>query len=169
MRATFLTVCVAALAAASFAPVADAGPPWGPESPPFNLEVILRDVTGGAGFGHVKFRQPNDDARIIFLDTWVRDLEPNHNYLLQRAVDTVLDGNCTATAWLTLGQGSAVMPIRTDARGTGRAALFRDLDPPGPATGPLPGTKFDIHFRVVDAVTLAPVLQSSCYRFTVSL
>jgi hypothetical protein len=165
----FVTVGVVALAAAVLAFGAKAGPPWGPETPPFNLEVILRDVTGGQGFGHVKFRQPNDDARIIFLDTWVRDLEPNHNYLLQRAVDTVLDGNCTSSAWLTLGEGFVVTPITTDDRGTGRAALFRDLDPPGPATGPLPGTSIDIHFRVIDAVTLAPVLQSDCYRFTVSL
>jgi len=45
---------------------------WGPETPNFNLEVILR----GDGFGHVKFRQPNDDALIVYLDTWVRGLEP---------------------------------------------------------------------------------------------
>jgi hypothetical protein len=41
--------------------------------------------------------------------------------------------------------------------------LFRDL-----AAAPT-GSQFDIHFRVIDAVTSAPVLQSSCYRFTVSL
>lgn len=165
----FATVAVAGLAAAVLGSSVKAQPPWGPETPPFNLEVILRDVTGGNGFGHVTFRQPNDDTRIIFLNTWVRDLEPNHDYLLQRAVDTVLDGNCTGTAWLTLGEGLVVTPIATDDQGTGRAALFRDLDPPGPATGPPPGTSFDIHFRMIDAVTLAPVLQSDCYRFTVSL
>ncbi|MGI8917243.1 MAG: hypothetical protein ACR2H6_01485, partial [Pyrinomonadaceae bacterium] len=57
----------------SSAAVAQSGPPWGPETPSFNLEVILR----GEGFGHVKFRQPNDDARIIYLDVWLRDLAPN--------------------------------------------------------------------------------------------
>ena len=164
----FVTV-VAALAASVFAFGAKGEPAWGPETPPFNLEAILRDVSGGDGFGHVKFRQPNDANRIIYLDTWVRDLAPNHSYLLQRAVDTVLDGNCTSTGWLTLGNGLMPHAIVTDDRGTGRAALFRDLDPPGPATGPPPGAQFDIHFRVIDAVSLAPVLQSGCYRFTVSL
>jgi hypothetical protein len=151
---------------------APASAAWGPETPPFNLEVILRDVAGGQGFGHVKFRQPNDDARIIYLDTWVRDLEPDHSYLLQRQVDTVADGDCSdapLSPWLTLGEGFAVTPITTDDRGTGRAALFRNLDPPGPATGPAPGTPFDIHFRVVDATTFTPVLQSACSVFVVSL
>jgi hypothetical protein len=170
MRSSALvTLGAAALAAAVFAVGANAGPPWGPETPPFNLEVILRDVTGGQGFGHVKFRQRNDDERIINLDTWVRDLQPNHDYLLQRAVDTSLDGNCTSTAWLTLGEGFEVTPITTDDRGTKRVAFFRNLDPPGPMTGPQPGTAFDIHFRVIDAATSAPVLQSGCYRYTVSL
>ena len=169
MRSLVPVTLGAAALAAVLAVGAKAGPPWGPETPPFNVEVILRDVTGGQGFGHVKFRQPNDDERIIYLDTWVRDLQPNREYLLQRAVDTSLDGNCTSTAWLTLGEGFAVTPITTDDRGTGRAALFRNLDPPGPMTGPPPGTALDIHFRVIDAATSMPVLQSACYRFTVSL
>ena len=57
---------------------------WGPETPPFNNEIILRDVTGAGGFGHVKFRQPNDDNLTVHLDTWVRDLVPNMSYRLQR-------------------------------------------------------------------------------------
>jgi hypothetical protein len=158
-----VTVGVAALAGPVFVFRANAEPSWGPETPPFNLEVILRDVTGGGGFGHVKFRQPNDADKVVFLDTWVRDLAPNHSYLLQRAVDTILDGNCTSTAWLTLGKGLVPQAITTDDRGTGREDLFRDL-----AAVPT-GSQFDIHFRVIDAVTFAPVLQSGCYRFTVSL
>ena len=127
---------VAALAAAAVSFGASAGPPWGPETPPFNLQVILHDVAGGNGFGHVKFRQPNDDARVIYLDTWVRDLQPNHAYLLQRQVDLEADGDCadaSLSSWLTLGEGFALppTPITTDGRGTGKAALFRDLDPPG--------------------------------------
>jgi hypothetical protein len=47
-------------------------------SPTSNGEVILRDAAGGSGFGHVKFRQPNDNTKIVYLDTWVRDLAPNH-------------------------------------------------------------------------------------------
>jgi hypothetical protein len=148
-----LAAAVLALAAQTVA----AGPPWGPETPPFNIEVILRDVTGGPGFGHVKFRQPNDAAKIVYLDTWVRDLARQHDYLLQRAVDTTLDGECTGTAWATLGK------IATDDGGTGRELLSRDL-------GAIPtGMEFDIQFRVIDAVPGgATVLASDCYRYTVS-
>jgi hypothetical protein len=147
---------LAAAVAALGAQAAAGGPPWGPETPPFNVEVILRDVTGGAGFGHVKFRQPNDADKIVYLDTWVRDLALQHDYLLQRAVDTTLDGECTGTAWATLGT------ITTDDRGAGRAALSRNL-------GASPtGMQFDIQFRVIDAVPGgATVLASGCYRFTV--
>ena len=52
---------------------------WGPETPHFNNEIVLR----GDGFGLVKFRQPNDADRIVYLDTWVRDLAPNTAYTLQ--------------------------------------------------------------------------------------
>jgi hypothetical protein len=31
------------------------------------------------------------------------------------------------------------------------------------------GSQFDIHFRVIDAVSSSPVLESGCYQFTVSL
>jgi hypothetical protein len=139
--------------------VTSATPSWGPETPHFNLEVILR----GQGFGHVKFRQPDDDAAIVYLDTWVRDLAPNTSYLLQRAVDTTVDGDCTSTGWLTLGKGTVAQSIVTDDTGTGREALFRNL-----GTTP-PGTRFDIHFRVINATTAAVVLESGCYEFTVSL
>src|SRR6266699_2877550 len=63
-----------------------------PANPNFNLEVILRNEDNG--FGLVKFRQDNDIDKIVTLDTWIRNLKPNHEYKLQRAVDTNLDGNC---------------------------------------------------------------------------
>lgn len=132
---------------------------WGPETPNFNLEAVLR----GDGFGLVKFRQPNDDAAIVYLDTWVRGLAPNTAYQLQRAVDPVVDDDCTSTAWLTLGRGLDPQSITTDATGTGREQLFRNL-----AAFP-PGTEFDIHFRVVNATTQAVVLESECYQFRISL
>ena len=132
---------------------------WGPETPHFNLEVILR----GDGFGLVKFRQPNDEEAIVYLDTWVRDLAPNTSYQLQRAVDTTIDGNCTSTSWLTLGKGTVAQAIVTDDAGTGREELFRSV-----AAFP-PGSRFDIHFRVIDATTGAVVLESNCYEFTISL
>jgi hypothetical protein len=122
---------------------------WGPETPSFNLEVVLR----GDGFGLVKFRQPNDAAAIVYLDTWVRGLAPSTEYVLQRAVDPVVDDECTSTAWLTQGRGTEAQSITTDATGTGRQELFRNL-----AVFP-PGTEFDIHFRVVNAVT-----RPSCWR-----
>jgi hypothetical protein len=148
------------------APRQSAGPilsasSWGPETPPFNNEIILHDVTGNGGFGHVKFRQPNDADRIVYLDTWVRDLQPNTNYRLQRATDANINNDCTGTNWLTLGMGAVPQSITTDSRGTGRAALFRNL-----AAFPV-GSTFDIHFRVIDAGG-AVVLESGCYQFVVT-
>ncbi|MDB5152249.1 MAG: hypothetical protein JWR54_1000 [Mucilaginibacter sp.] len=130
-----------------------------PASPNFNLEVILRGE--GKAFGHVEFRQNNDTDRIVTLDTWVRDLAPNHQYQLQRAVDPILDGNCTGTAWLTLGKGSQPQSIFTDENGTGREELFRNL------SAVPSGTTFDIHFQIIDAQNSAVVLTSDCYQFTV--
>lgn len=137
------------------------GVAWGPETPNFNLEVILRGE--GGGFGLVKFRQPNDADLIIYLDTSVRDLAPNTSYQLQRAVDTNIDGNCTSTGWLTLGRGATPQAVVTDDAGTGRAELFRSV-----AAFPV-GSRFDIHFRVVVAGTSTVVLESGCYQFTISL
>ena len=165
-----VTMLVTACSDSSTAPMTTPKPPvalgnaadgvaWGPETPNFNLEVILR----GEGFGHVKFRQPNDEENVVHLDVWVRDLAPNTSYLLQRAVDTTIDDNCTGSAWLTLGKGAVPQSIDTDNTGTAKADLFRSL---GTTAA---GTTFDIHFRVIDAITSAVVLESACYQFTVSL
>ena len=134
---------------------ADASP--GPASPPFNIEAVLR----GDGFGLVKFRQANDANKIVDLDVWVRDLAPNTTYLLQRAVDPTVDDNCTSTSWLTLGKGPTPQAITTDATGTGREQLWRDL------SAVPTGTEFDIHFQLIDATTSAVVLTSECYQFRV--
>jgi hypothetical protein len=136
--------------------------PWGPESPPFNLEAVLRSPSGGAGFGLVRFRQPNDDQKIVYLNAWVRDLSPGTSYRLQRAVDGVVDGTCTSASWLTLGAGLSPLAIVTDDKGTGRAELFRDLG------AFAVGTRFDIHFRIIEDASGAVVLQSDCYEFAVS-
>jgi len=146
------------LALSSSALAQQSGPPWGPETPNFNLEVVLR----GEGFGLVKFRQPNDEAFIINLDVWLRNMTPNTSYLLQRAVDPVVDDNCTSNAWLTLGKGAVAQSITTDENGTGRESLFRNV-----AAFP-PGTEFDIHFRVIEQATGIVVLTSQCYQFTIS-
>jgi hypothetical protein len=133
-------------------------------APNANLEVILRPVGGtpDGGFGLVKFRQPKDADKIVYLDAWVRDLAADHSYKLQRATDTNVNDECTGTNWLTLGQGLVPAAITTDERGTGRADLFRNL-----SAIPL-GTPFDIQFRVIDAATSAVVLESACYQYTVS-
>ncbi len=169
MRLLKLFAVLAALttmaAVAAVAARADSvGPPWGPATPNFNLEVILRPVAGGPdnGFGLVKFRQPKDADKIVNLDIWVRDLAPNHSYDLQRATDSNVNDDCTGTNWLTLGQGPIPQAITTDETGTGRAHLFRSL-----AAVPL-GTQFDFHFRVIAAVTSVVVLESTCYQFTLS-
>ena len=150
---------VTAPAVQSSSPQASAS--WGPETPPFNLEAVLRG--DGAGFGLVKFRQPNHGEAIIYLDTWVRDLEPNTSYVLQRAVDTNLDGTCTGTSWLTLGKGLTPQTLTTDDRGTAREELWRSV-----AALPV-GAAFDIDFRIVNVATRAVVLTSKCYRYVISL
>ena len=128
-------------------------------TPPFNLEAILHGVDG-SGFGHVKFRQDVDPEKIVTLDVWVRDLMANHEYLLQRAVDAP-DGNCTSTAWLTLGKGLTPQSILTDNNGTGNESLWRNV------SAVASGTAFDIHFRIVDKATMAVVLDSDCYQYVV--
>ena len=130
-------------------------------NPTFNLEVTLRGE--GNSFGLIKFRQDVDPSKIIVLDTWVRNLEPNHQYLLQRAVDAinVVDGNCTSTSWLTLGKGLTPQSIQTDDNGTGREELWRDISMIAS------GSAFDIHFRVLDASTMTVVLTSDCYQYVV--
>jgi hypothetical protein len=160
----FVTASFAALAAAIFAFGASAdtgGPAWGPETPNFNLEVILRSADGGSAFGLVKFRQPNDNQKIVYLTIRVRDLAPNHSYYLQRATDSTVNDVCTGTNWLTLGQGPVPQAITTNETGTAQADLFRNF-----AAVPT-GSQFDIYFRLIDAVTSAVVLQSGCYQFTV--
>src|SRR2546430_16447391 len=72
-----VTLGVAAFAASFFAFGAEAGPPWGPETTPFNIEVILRDVTGGRGFGPGKSRPPNTPPKTRCLRTWGRDPAPD--------------------------------------------------------------------------------------------
>ncbi|MFL5561718.1 MAG: hypothetical protein ACJ79K_09615 [Gemmatimonadaceae bacterium] len=129
-------------------------------NPNFNLEVILRAVGDGNGFGHVKFRQANDDITRVDLGVWVRDLTPDTDYKLQRAVDTVVDDNCTGSLWVTLGEGSVPQDIITDGRGTATQDLFRVL----PTTAV--GAAFDIQFRVV-TTTGTPVLVSDCYQYYV--
>jgi hypothetical protein len=160
-----MAALVALTTMAGTATRADAvGPPWGPATPNFNLEVILRPVAGApdGGFGLVKFRQPKDADKIVNLDVWVRDLAANRSYNLQRATDTNVNDECTGTTWLTLGRGLDPQAITTDEKGTGRADLFRNL-----SAIPL-GMEFDIQFRVIDAVTSAVVLESACYQYTVS-
>jgi len=133
-----------------------------PESP-FEINVVLNgEGKGNSPSGFIKFRQDPDTARIIDLDTWVIHLSPNHSYLLQRAVNPIADPNgCTSTAWLTLGRGLQPLAIETDAHGAGHADFWRDV------TAVARGTGFHIHFQVIDATTLATVLTSDCYDYTV--
>lgn len=130
-------------------------------TPCFNLNVDLQGQ--GKQSGYIKFRQDADTARIIVLDTKIEHLTPNHEYLLQRAVDpaNVVDGNCTSATWLTLGKGLTAQSILTDSKGSGIETIWRDI------TSIAIGTTFDIHFQVIDKTNLAVVLTSGCYQYTV--
>ncbi|HEX7981529.1 MAG TPA: hypothetical protein VF461_23155 [Gemmatimonadaceae bacterium] len=139
-----------------------AGAPWGPASPPFNLEAVLRAPAGQDGFGLVEFRQPNDADQIAYLDVWVRNLAPNGHYIVKYATDADVNGDCTNTDWVDLPRPFRPTPINTDDRGTGRGALFLDL-----SAFPV-GSTFDIHFEVVDAFGGTVMLTSGCYQFTVT-
>lgn len=129
----------------------------------FNLNVVFKGVakTSPQGSGYMEFRQDPDTARIIDLNTWVRNLEPNHSYLLQRAVDPISNPDCASTAWLTLGLGLTPQDILTNSKGDGHADLWRNI------SSVARGTSFHIHFQIVDASTLATVLISDCYDYTV--
>ena len=134
------------------------------EPPPdnhFNLNVHFSG--GKNSLGYLEFRQDPDPAKIIDLNIKVHNLAPNREYLLQRAVDAinVVDGNCTSTSWLTLGKGLTPQSIRTDKKGDGEEKLWRDV------SSLASGSKFDIHFQVIDAVSLVVVLTSDCYQYEV--
>jgi hypothetical protein len=132
---------------------------------PYGIDATLKPDNSKdkslKGFGLVKFRQDPDTARIIALDTYLYGLQPNHDYLLQRAVNPITDASCTSTVWLTLGKGLVAQAIHTNNQGDGEENLFRDV------TSIARGTQFHIHFQIIDAVTLATVLSSDCYEYTV--
>ncbi len=133
-----------------------------PDDSGYNLNVVLRgDAKSQNSSGYMEFRQDPDTARIVDLNTWVHNLEPNHSYLLQRAVNPITDPDCSSTAWLTLGLGLDPQDIQTDNHGNGHADLWRDI------TSVARGAQFHIHFQIVDAVTSSPVLTSDCYDYTV--
>ena len=134
-----------------------------PSGPCYNLDVLLKGNGKEKGVGFIKFRQDPDTARIISLETFVQNLIPNHEYLLQRAADpaNVVDGDCTSTTWLTLGKGLTPQSILTDNHGNGSESLWRDI------TAVARGTSFDIHFQIIDATSMEVVLTSDCYQYTV--
>jgi len=129
----------------------------------YDLDVTLYGTGKDLGAnGFIKFRQDPDTARIINLETWVSNLQPDHSYLLQRATNPIADSTgCSSTAWLTLGNLLQPEAIHTDGHGNGHADLSRAV------TAIARGTAFHIHFQVVDSITLTPVLTSTCFDFTV--
>ena len=155
-RATFVLILLTALSSCK-----KNVPP--PDDSGYNLNVVLRGdgKVFPLGSGYIEFRQDPDTARIIDLNTWIHSLEPNHSYLLQRAVNPITDPDCTSTAWLTLGLGLTPQDIQTDEHGNGHADLFRAV------TAIARGTQFHIHFQIIDGVTMATVLTSDCYDYTV--
>src|SRR5438270_1648258 len=72
------------------------------QNPHYNLNVPLQQKGRASGF--LRFRQPDDGVKIVYLNVSVRHLAPGAHYRLQRAIDTELNGVCTGTNWLTLGE-----------------------------------------------------------------
>src|SRR5207237_986986 len=67
-------------------------------APPYFFTATLRGLTDPTRLsGLIRFRQPEDPAPIVFLDTWVSNLAPNTSYRLQRATDATIDRQCTGT------------------------------------------------------------------------
>jgi len=138
-------------------------------NPPYDLNVRLvgacneDESEDDCPVGHLKFRQDPDPEKIIDLNVKVHNLLPDHEYLFQRAVDAInqVDGNCTSTTWLTLGKGLTPQSIVTDSQGNGEEDLWRDV------TAVPSGSKFDIHFQIIDAATNVVVLTSDCYQYQV--
>ena len=151
-----------ALLAALTAAVAATQAATADTTPPYNFTAVLEPTEGGpdSASGKVKFRQPGDLEKVVYLNVGVRELLPNHSYRLQRATDTLVDDDCTGANWLTLGRDNFTpQAIETNHMGKGRARLSRDLSA-------VTSTQFDIHFRVIDDATAAVVLESPCYQFT---
>lgn len=138
----------------------DARKSFSPEDPRYNLNVFFHEESRKT-FGFLRFRQFENETQLIHLYTWVHGLEPNTSYVLQRAVDTTLDGNCTGVAWLSLGDGMVPKSIVTDNLGSGYAELWRSV-----AAIPV-GTVFDIHFQIVNQSTSAVAFASDCYQYKV--
>jgi len=131
--------------------------------PAYNLDVLLNGLTiNSPSSGFIEFRQDSVTFRMVNLDTKVTHLEPNHSYILERAVNPITDTTgCSSTAWLQLGLGLAPESIHTDAFGNGEATLWRNL------TSAAPGAAYHIHFQVIDSASTAVVLTSDCYNYVV--
>lgn len=130
------------------------------DEPSFNLNIFFSGSKPSM-CGFVEFRQQTDNAQFIHLDTWVHGLEPSTNYLLQRAVDTTLDGDCSSTDWLTLGKGMTPQSITTDGSGDAYVELYRSV------AAIAVGTTFDIHFQIIKESDSSVILTSDCYEYTV--
>ena len=129
--------------------------------PPYDLNVTLRGTSipsegDEAPVGHLKFRR-DSNPEIIDLDVKLHNMLPNHEYIFQRAVDPiyVIDGNCSSTIWLSL------QSIFTDNEGNAKVEFWRDLSA-------IPtGSKFDVHYQVIDAATNITILGSDCFQYQV--
>ena len=130
------------------------------EGPHYDLNVRLWGAHHKEA-GFIAFRQLPTETQFIHLYTFVKGLEPNTSYQLQRAVDTTLDGDCTSSSWLTLGKGLTPQSILTNKAGFGYEELNRSV-----ASIPV-GSTFDIHFQIIKESTGEVVLASECYEYTI--
>ena len=109
--------------------------------------------------GVIRFTQ-KDGGEIIILNIYAHDLPADHRYHLQYAIDTELNGQCSAGEWINAGDHDIDFDMEADRTG----AIIEEYKIP--ASKILNGSSFDIRFQLKDH-TSEVVLTSDCYPYRV--
>jgi len=123
--------------------------------PPFDYTVELFGADNTRGVA--RFTQNPHDENII-LNIYAHDLPADHQYHLQYAIDTLLNGKCAAGNWKSLGNGFIDFDMEADRTG----AIIEEYKIP--ASSILTGHSFDIRFQLRDH-TSEVALTSNCHAY----
>ena len=124
---------------------------------PFNYTIELYGADNTKGV--IRFTQ-KDGGEIIILNIYAHDLPADHRYHLQYAIDTELNGQCSAGEWINAGDHHIDFDMEADRTG----AIIEEYKIP--ASKILNGSSFDIRFQLKDH-TSEVVLTSDCYPYRV--